>query len=160
VTLLALAVPRDARRRWLWLAAGAAAVFAAWGVFVAFQPHRESRRLQQARFSFVKLGMPRAAVLRGAGTPDQTCNGGESVRLLKGQLARDTTAGLGEEELLQRLERGTAEVLVYHFPEPSAERGRLSCGPAYLDTAIGLDATGNVLWLTILRGEDLARHAR
>jgi hypothetical protein len=65
---------------------------------------------------------------------------------------------MDEGELLRHLERQTAEVFVYYFPEPSRERGSIACGPAYLDTAVGLDSNGNVLWFTILRGEDTVRH--
>ncbi|MFN2564183.1 MAG: hypothetical protein ABR499_04140 [Gemmatimonadaceae bacterium] len=147
-------------RRLVLAALVLAGLVAVWWLYAAFEPHRANRRRQQTRFSFLKLGMPSAVVLREAGAADHACRGGESVRVLKGQLADDAARAAGEEELLQRLERETAEVLVYHFPEPSAERRRLACGPAYLDTAIGLDTARNVLWFTVLLGEDLVRHGR
>jgi hypothetical protein len=148
---------RTVRRPLLAAALIAALVLVGW-LYVAFEPHRETRRLRQAKFSFLTVGVPRAAVLGKAGAPNQTCRGGESVRLLKGQLPDARTWSVDEGEVLRRLERQTAEVLVYYFPEPSSERGHISCGPAYLDTAVGLDSAGSVLWFTILRGEDIVRH--
>jgi hypothetical protein len=142
----------------LLVAALIAALVLVWWLYVAFEPHRETRRLRQAQFSFLTLGVSRTAVLGKAGTPNQTCRGGESVRLLKGQLPDTRAWSVDEGAILRHLERQTAEVLVYYFPEPSSERGHISCGPAYLDTAVGLDSAGSVLWFTILRGEDIVRH--
>lgn len=150
---------RPTSRGLVLAAAVLAALLLAWRLYVAFEPHREARRLQQARFAFLTLGMSRAAVRSKAGTPDQTCRGGEAVRLLEGQLPDPRGRGASEAETLRHLESRTAEVLVYNFPEPSPERSRISCGPAYLDTAVGLDSSGSVLWFTVLRGEDIVRYA-
>jgi len=152
-------VSKRTARRLLLPVTAAVTLLVAWRLYTALASERNGRHVQQERFAFLTLGMPRATVLREAGTPNQTCRGGEPVRLLKGQVQEEAAAALDEEEVLRRLEQETAEVLVYQFPKPSAERRRPGCGPAYLDTAIGLDASGNVLWFTILRGEDMVRHA-
>lgn len=143
--------------RSLFLAAALIAVtLLGWFLYSAFEPHREARRFQHERFSFMSLGIAERIVLSRVGAPDQNCPGGKSVRLLKGQIP---DAGMEEKDVLAHLERQTAAVLVYFFPEPSKERDQIPCGPAYLDTAVGLDSMGNVLWFTILRGEDAIRYS-
>lgn len=145
-------------RRLLLAGALTAMLLLTWWLHVSLEPHREARRFRRAQFAFLTLGMSRAELLARAGTPDRSCRGGESVRLLEGQLPRTRSGSVDETEVLRRLERHTSEVLVYRFPEPSRERSRVACGPAYLDTAAGLDSAGRVLWFTLLRGEDFVRY--
>lgn len=135
------------------LSMGVALVLAA-----ACSPTADERIAHVARFSELRLDMTRTDLLEAAGAPDQECEGSESVKLLRGQIRGELLA-VREGKRERALRNATREILVYFLPSNSSVSREVPCGPNYLDTAVGLDSTGRVLWYTVLRGEDYVVHS-
>jgi hypothetical protein len=123
-------------------------------IWIVVAPARQEQKAWAERFEPLRLGMSKAEVIDILGPPKQVCVGGESVRLLRGQIEGEVFA-VSEGEKERALRESTREVLVYFYPESQSEAREAPCGPNYRDGAVGFGPDGEVLWFTALRGEDI-----
>ncbi len=98
-------------------------------IWILTAPQKQQREAQIALFSPLRIDMPKTEVLELLGA-------------------------IGEGKRERFLRDNTHEVLVFFFPPNRDADREIPCGPNYLDAAIGLDKAGDVLWYTVLRGED------
>ncbi|MDY7095191.1 MAG: hypothetical protein SX243_19615 [Acidobacteriota bacterium] len=136
----------------LWLAT--ALLVAVGIIWILIAPARQQQKAWAERFEPLRLGMSKAEVIDLLDPPDQVCVGGESVKLLRGQIEGEFFA-VAEGDKERALRESTREVLVYFYPESRADQREAPCGPNYLDGAVGFGGEGRVLWFTALRGEDV-----
>lgn len=119
----------------LWIAS---ALLVAIGIiWILVAPARQEQKAWAERFEPLRLGMSKAEVIEILGPPHQVCVGGESVRLLRGQIEGEVFA-VGEGEKEQELRESTREVLVFFYPESQSEAREAPCGPNYREWGGGV----------------------
>ena len=115
--------------------------------YLMWRSEAEVRAAHHERLKGLRLGMTLDEVSASFGKPDRICQGGQSVKLHRGQVRR-VWFGVGGQAVVERLEAQTAHTWVY-YSRPRDDSTGSRCGAEYSDAELGFSHHGVVVWYIV-----------